>query len=340
MDPYVIFVSEYRTGYIDYLYQVDFDSNLTSAEGERSINSLSPGSYFTSSFSSYGAKSYVNYKTGQIYLFVSDDVDISLIRLDGFNDSSPVISSLSGTAMATYGYEYSVQQMFPIKNGLEIVAVSTVGAFSFNAETLAITETWVSQTPTMNIALMNGGYEDSDGSIYVMGDYYSFELPSTVNGVQRRWRLDSGTPNPVDVGALPSPYNNFDYSYSSNFKDSDYASMYGLFPWTDGTVMSVIGQSATGTETGGTILTLKDWGLQGSPVDNGYDYLIPVGILPDNKFYIVNDSSSSSKDKKVLRMDNPSDGTPDERTFLIDPSSGYRSMFYYFDPAGLVGPYT
>ena len=169
--------------------------------------------------------------------------------------------------------------------------------------------------------------------LYVLGE--KFDVYGAVEGTQKIYQLNSSQ-DLTSINSLPATLNNFDGYPSSGSGiqgGTNYSSIIGLYPWTGGAMMTVKTQSGY-TDTGGSIIQMKSWSIVGSPdTDPAYHYLVPLGILPNNKFYIVNESISVAK--SVLRMDSPDDTDPDLKVFMSNPSSQNQSMPYYFEPSGL-----
>ncbi|MDA3823084.1 MAG: hypothetical protein PF450_10825 [Bacteroidales bacterium] len=266
---------------------------------------------------------------------VNTDDAYLLWKLDNWNNPTYTGIDLSGVFDATSnnGFPLSVQQITPISDGSKLFVVTTQGAFTCDVSSPltsgSIDDIWQTSDYNSSIILLNGGNEASDGSLYAMGGFWdlgvNYEL---INGVQTIWQLNPGGGVPVEVSSLPSPHN--DFSNGQYSSDSDFASMLGLYSWGD-TIMSVKTQSSPYAQNGGTILTMNNsWSLMGAPVDNSYDYLVPIGVLPDNRFYIVNEEnpSGSSVNKGIFRMDSPSGAASAVKTFLTNPSGGNKSMFY------------
>ncbi|MBF9018322.1 MULTISPECIES: hypothetical protein [unclassified Oceanispirochaeta] len=339
-DPYVIFMSaEDMNINLFTIYAMDFDSVNTTPEysldAQSIIQSIDIESVFTPSGSN-GGRIYTDYLNGYIYFFCYANPAATtgklIIKLDGF--SSTVVDYVEvapSTVFPSYSFPYTVQQLYPIENGAKILATTTNGAFTFSTATMDIVDTWISKDLPNSITILNGGYEAADGTLYVMGE--DSDVYGAINNIQRILRLNSDG-SMTTVSSLPSPYN--DFSSSGLTSGSGFASMIGLYPWTGETVLSVKTQSTPYSDLGGVIVTMKNWSLDSDPVDNSYNYLVPIGILPNNKFYIVNETTSSIIDKTMLRMNSPSDLTPDIKAFMSNPSGANQSMFYYFDPSGLV----
>jgi len=339
LEPYVIFLTENYSigGYV--IEAVDFSNGvLTPLEASSIVSSVDASATFNSSYNTNGGKVYCDYKNGYIYFFCSADGSSTsgklIIKLDGF--SNKVLNTIDlGTEFSDIynsGYPFSVQQMYPVDGGSKILVTTTLGAFTFDPSKMAIVDRWVSPNfPSTNI-LLNGGYESSDGSLYVMGEEVNASSGTPVNGVQKIYKLTAGG-SMTFSNNLPDTYNvlnNSDFSGGSYFN-----SMIGLFPWSNGSVLSVKTQTTSSYSFGGggVIVPLKNWNLLGSPLNNSYDYLVPVGVLPDNKFYIVNETISSGGKKKILRMSSPTDTSTESYIFMTNPSTMNTSMFYYFNPS-------
>ncbi|MDC7234166.1 MAG: hypothetical protein PQJ58_13105 [Spirochaetales bacterium] len=333
LDPYVIFVSYQNARY--HLFAFDYSSASNMSFDLQTITG-DPSFPVDTNFSDEGGRSFVDYKNGYIYLYISDDyIGQYLYKLDGF--STTVLDSLDVSSLPYYpSYNYSVQQMMLIENGSKLLVVGTPGAYTVSTSTFTMIDNWYDVDTTNNtIFVFNGAMEDSDGTLYAMGAEYDYLNDTPVDGTQKIVKLNSdGSISNTDT--LPSSYNGFpDRTYTSGGRQL--AAMIGLFSWED-RVISVLTQDTNFLEVGGQIIKMDNWDLSGSPISDSsnFNYFNPVGILPDNRFYIVNETTDSSLDQEVLRMNSANDSSVESKTFLTDPS-GYAPMQYYFtDPSSMM----
>ena len=339
LDPYVFVLSGYYSA--PYIFTVDFDTSSTVSNPLYSILYNAGLSEFalTTDSDGYGGKLFVDYENGYFYFFFINYSTYTpyLARLTSLSASSLDYLALSSVFTDFNSDDkFSVQQMSLIEDGDKLLVITTKGAITVDTSTMSISDTWdLYDSSTSSITILNGGFEADDGTLYVMGGDYDSSGP--VDGAQKIFSL--GSSGLTSVSSLPSSYSGFSdfYNYASSystFQCLGFDSMLGLFPWGDN-IMSVKTQDSQGSVSGGTVLSLTNsWGLDDS-VDNSYNYLVPIGILPDNRFYIVNESVDDYGTKDLLRMDSPSDSTPDSAEFLSSTYYGYQTMLYYFNPSGM-----
>jgi len=312
-----------------------------------------------SSFTSLvGSKVFCNYKTGQIYIWASymnssQSNVYGLFKMNGWNvDPNGNISDPLWTmgnvtfksipsdlfdSNLTYQYRYSVQQMFMPPEGSKILATTSNGAFTFDPDTLDIDKVWSTGSLSSSILTLTGGYEDSNGNLIASGAVSSTDSDVYIN----LWNLGSGsytsrgsilgTSNRYDLSTTDNGGTNTNGGYSIN--SNSFGTLLGIYPW-KGSVMTVLTKNNFYT-TSGPVLYAMSWNSSGTSLSSynsvsdvvNYEYFVPVGVLPNNKFYLVNDRQYGGKD--VLRMDDPNDSTLSIKAFLTNGSGSY--MYYYFE---------
>ena len=271
--------------------------------------------------------SYPNYKHG-IFIF------------DSWSDTTPTLINITDAiTVAPYGTAiFGVPQMTVLDNGNLLVATS-YGTVLCDVTAASVSSVW--DTDNDFAFVSSGVYEAADGTLYALG-----VDRSTLTGdpdVQSIWRLDAGGGLPTQVATIPAAYDDFItrqagltdvYLYSSTFQYS-----LGLYEWNSGIVTLDV-QDNTGSQTGGSIVLLNAvgsaWTLNGSPITQSpdsdpLDYIIPIGILPDNKFYFIEEFAYDKN--YLIRMDDPGTSPTEAYEYLSDGSGELQYYYYYYEPS-------
>ena len=275
-----------------------------------------------------------DYINNKIFAFVSYvDLDylnqFKILIFNGWSDMTP--EEVTVTSALPLGETYvSTQQMTVLNDGNLLVATS-MGSYIVDISNLSITHYWETDSPYAFVG--NGGCQDSNGNIFILG-------VDRVNGtaadqiLQKIWTV--GTASSTDwtlESDLPSTYSDFCALDTTISSISSFTYLRGLYLWRDVVVSTRV---HSGLYSGGSIIFLdpSTWNSTGTPVENKpeggtLDVIRPIGLLPDNKFYFIEDVTSG-KDR-IIRMDDPSDTDLEIFDFYSNPSGGIQDYYFYIE---------
>ena len=290
----------------------------------------------------------VDYVNGRIIVYVNYGVLANyysaLLVYDGWTDSSPDLIDVTDvftlTGIQSPSSAYSIPQMAVMSNGNVLVA-ATYGTFQCDVVSGSIVRVW--ETLSEFGFVSNGVVERSDGTIQVLGVDRSI-LPSgdTANTVAVWQLLSDGSFS--EVASIPAGYDAFPdrqaglmdvYLYYYNYEYS-----LGLYEWNSQIVMADFVDSLS---TGGEIIILDGsgttWDVVGTPLSqspdsDALDYVIPLAVLPNNRFYFVEEVSGGNN--FLIEMDTPTSipGAGDSYEYLLDGSGEVQYYYYYYESSG------
>ena len=323
MDPYVFFSDWSDTEYTISLYRTD-------GSGSREYIPMNP-EFVSNSIN--GSKNVIDYANGIAYIWVCSNVtDYSLIELNGWDSTTPNFTSHTITnpfLNSMYSDEISVQEMLLMDDGNLLIATS-YGAFIFDTTTNTITDKW--ENPGDKAFVINGAYQTSDGSIYVLGVDRNGLTPAE----QKIYQLMDDNLKP-EIASLPS-YNGFIASDATgDLNSGTYIYLLGAQQW-GSKIVSVIPQLTTYSGTEGSIVIFdpsgSTWSQSGTPINeestsDPFEYLVPIGILPDNKFYFLEKDTNYPESSSIFSLENSDNPVLNLFETFSNPSSSTNSILQY-----------
>ncbi|OQY32743.1 MAG: hypothetical protein B6241_09985, partial [Spirochaetaceae bacterium 4572_59] len=270
--------------------------------------------------------------------------DLERIFLMNDWDGAVEVFDISSTAFSSNGHNdsYSVQQIIQLADG-NLLLAATFGVILFDTSLGSVTQVWENSGDLGLIA--NGIFQDDDGSYYFLGT----DREETNPDFNKQNIMRLGSSSYSDQASLPISYEGF-FERDDGFSSSDnYAYLTGLYEW-GSKMVSVHTQEVAGSLLGGEVVLLDAsgalWSVSGPPVDqdiSGTDlqYLVPIGVLPDNKFYFIEEHVTDLEDRKIYALSDPEN--PSISTgfvFFTNPSdfTGYvqNSFYFYYGERGFV----
>ena len=185
--------------------------------------------------------------------------------------------------------------------------------------------------------VVNGVYEDSDGDLYALGTDRSNS--PTADSLQIYQLNSDGS---ISQEAELASYNDFNSHVGEITSANYFYYLLGLYP-VDGNIISI--QFLDQVSGYGQIHFFNgsgsSWSLDGSSIHSDgttdFSYLVPIGILPDNKFYCFEDTITDTNKKTVIRVDDP-----DSKSISVfDVFSNFgeasveNSLYYYYYESGV-----
>ena len=310
------------------LYKID---DITASTHEiKDIQSMITGFSYANNNSGINT-SVVDYQRGKIYVisFYADGTNDhwKILILDGWDDATgQEVELFPDTIFTDYTYpDFSVQQMVVMEDG-NILVLTTKGAFIFDTTTLKATDVWDNNSTYGFVC--NGGYINSAGESIVLG---LDRLNGTAAERQshRIWTL--GADNVKNLrSSLPAEYADFD-PLDTFLITNAYYYLKSLFSW-DSLVVSV--NNKTTSNSGGSVVFFdpETWNTSGSPVENKpeggtLDVVRAIGVLPNNKFYFIEDLDGFGAYDRIMELDAPDDSSIEFYEFYNNPSGGIQEYY-------------
>lgn len=333
MDPYIIYPNQVGDNTNSIIRMEDM-----SGTGLETINTYILMQSLVSGINTVRlANLIVDYERNKMYVYMDYDasgVASAILCFDGWSDTTPdmidVTSAIQVTQSSSFFGLQSVPQMTLLSDGAIIVATSN-GVFKVDTVSNTISTVW--ETESIYTFVVNGVFESSDSNIYALG---IDRLNDDNTDRQKIWLLNSDG-SMTHSADLPAAYNAFpavDLASGVSINASNYSYLMGLYWWNSRVVTL---KTMNASHTGGEIVFLdgsgSDWGLDGSPINQGpssvdLDYIIPLGILPDNKFYFVEEQPPIENPNWIIRIDDPLSNPTESYDFLYDGSGGEFQYYY------------
>ena len=242
----------------------------------------------------------VDYKNGIIY-FATGAISGTPAIYSTTDMYSGATNDFDITPLLSYN-DSSIQQLLVLKNGNLLVATAEC-AFIYDTKNKTSTTVWEgSNSGDSYPFIVNGVYESDDGSLFALGTDHSSNTASS----QRIYKLNSnGT---ISESNSLSGYNEFADYGTAIYQSSFYYYLLGLF--SVGSKMVSV-QYRDSANPYGQIVFYDDsgstWPTDGSPIrdtgsTNSSSYIVPVGVLPDNRFYCIEETYVETDTKKLLRL--------------------------------------
>ncbi len=333
LDPYVIY-----DGFDAYSY---YNERVYRADSIGNLESFYIGDIVSEVNGIQGYNTLVDYRNGKIYIWASYDYgSYAMITMDGWDASDPtsistVVNIGSVVSNSTYSGNLTVQQMLLLQNGNVLVA-STHGSFLYDTNTDSVSTVW--ENPEGLSFVVNGLFQDEGGDIFALASDRAGSYPES----QVIFQLNSnGT---WTESAMFASNSGFALTYISDqyldsiFDETDYIYPYGLYSW-ETKILTIIPQTVASSYSNGFIAIYtpsgNTWPESASPIDeesagDSFNFLKPVGILPDNKFYFIEEVDTSNMTKKIFRLTDPDTLTLELYQAYSNGSGSYSPFLYMY----------
>lgn len=255
-----------------------------------------------------GVRCFADYENNLIYLFVvysypdsPGQREHTLWIWDRWMDTTPEIHILDSTIFPYLDgvspfTTYSVQQIDFSPDGSLLYLATSLGVIALNTADYSVSQVWPGDVVlepelTLNsIFSANGVYVAGDGTVYALAGE---SLGDDRNYAQKIWTLNGDGTYTEFTGSLAGLGGDNSYNLAEASGPIDTTNMgflWGLYGW-EGKAVTVLPQFGLGDSTIFTLdQTTWDDDPGTGPVNPSYptnSFLVPVGILPDNRFYYL-----------------------------------------------------
>lgn len=339
IDPYILFPHFYLNAGVNQIRSIqDMTGTGNTAINVDTIVASVTGLAFQRALSFT-----VDYLRGKMYLYAIYDslgsFKSGIFEFDSWTDITPSFIDVTDTlSEINYSTElYAVPQMLVLDDG-DLLVTTSYGAFRCDVAGNVISDIW--EADRMSVSdfpfVSNGVYQGIDGTLFVLG-----VDRSTLTGDpdrQKIWQLAAGGTK-TEIASIPDVYDDFPTRQAGFTDVSLFANTYeyalGLYEWNSGVVTLDV---MDGSQTGGEIVFLtpsgSSWNLNGTPISQSpdsdpLDYVIPVGVLPDNKFYFIEEFAFDRN--YLIRLDDPDTDPTEAYEYLLDGSGELQYYYNYFE---------